>query len=108
MAYSMNCIICNRDTGDGTHKAIILETRGNYGSEILDNDGIITFSICDRCLVDRRSRCRQVVKLRCTTCDSHTKHELIPVEPEVIALTFCQLCDEPLSTKICYVCAKYA
>lgn len=67
----MNCLICNRDTGDhGRDRAISIHTAGNYGSRVLDSDdpGTVHFSVCDACLIERRDRCRLAVKERCAHC----------------------------------------
>lgn len=80
----MNCLICNRDTGpDGTNAACYFIDDGNYGSTVLDNDGLINFSICDRCLVDRRDRIRGAARQHCMACgERQSTYAFFPLEDD--------------------------
>lgn len=66
----MNCIVCNRYTGEnGDHYAVYEDTTGNYGSRVLDMERTpVRVSICDWCLVERRDRLRLVKQDRCEAC----------------------------------------
>ena len=82
----MVCLVCGRDVGeDGTHHAVALDTNGNYGSTVLDNDGIVRLSVCDHCLIERRDRLRLLVKKRCKHCNGdHQGFDLLEVLDDTI------------------------
>lgn len=87
----MNCIVCNRDTGEnGDHYAVYEDTSGNYGSQVLDCEPHpVRISICDWCLVERRDRLRLVLpaEKRCSTCGNEENlgfNKLDPVPDDVI------------------------
>lgn len=70
----MTCLVCNKDTGDrGTDGAVAVTTGGNWGSTVLDGPDKIVFSVCDGCLVARRSRIKSRIFIDGCHCPPATE-----------------------------------
>ena len=62
---SLPCVFCEKDCmlnegmgksnqdieKQGYNKSVVIHTQGNYGSQIIDLGGILSFIICDECII---------------------------------------------------------